>query len=360
MKKILVVFGTRPEAIKLSPLILKLLLEKNFSTKVCVTGQHREMLDQVLNSFKITPDYDLSIMEQNQTLSHITERVLRGVSNIIDDFSPDILIVHGDTSTTFAASLAAFYKGIPVAHVEAGLRSGNTLSPYPEEFNRRAVSLMADLHFAPTENAAQNLIREGITQSKVFITGNTVIDAVLLNSDSVPSFDAPPTQFAIMTVHRREHSEEDIMSIFRAVRRLCTEEPDISVIFPVHKSPRMLRLSSQILGDVKNVKLTEPLAVRDFHHLLKKCRFVLTDSGGIQEEASFLGKPVLVVRENTERPEGTLCGTLKVIGSKENDVYHNMRSMFFDNDIYKKSAVRCDCFGNGHASERIIEILRKI
>ena len=360
MKKILIVFGTRPEAIKLCPLILKLRLEKSLLTKVCTTGQHREMLDQVLTSFEIVPDYDLSIMEQNQTLSHITERVLRGVSNIIDDFAPDLLMVHGDTSTTFAASLAAFYKSIPIAHVEAGLRSGDILSPYPEEFNRRAVSLMSALHFAPTDNAVQNLLREGISRDKIFLTGNTVIDALMLNSDVIPSLESPKNQFAIMTVHRREHSEQDIAAIFRAVRRLCLEEPSVCVIYPVHKNPRMLRLSSQILGDIKNVKLTDPLAVRDFHYLLKKCKFVLTDSGGIQEEAAFLGKPVLVVREKTERPEGALCGTLKIIGSNENDVYHHMRSMFFNNDEYEKASVRCNCFGDGHASERIVEILKKI
>ena len=360
MKKILVVFGTRPEAIKLAPLILKMRPQNEFEVKICVSGQHKEMLYQVLSSYGIVPDYDLSIMAQNQTLSYITERVLEGVGSIIDDISPDLLIVHGDTTTAFAASLAAFYRGVGVAHVEAGLRSGDIFSPFPEEFNRKAISMMANIHFAPTENSVKNLLDEGIEKSKIFLTGNTVVDALILNNNTAPAISAPEYPFVLMTVHRREHSDEDIMSIFRAVRRLCIEEPSVYVIYPVHRSPRIIRLSSQILGGLKNVKLIEPLDVRSFHFLLKKSRFVLTDSGGVQEEAAFLGKPVLVVRDNTERPEGASCGTLSIIGSKESVVYDNIKRLFFDEESYRKAAVPCNCFGDGKASDRIVEILKKI
>ena len=360
MKKILLVFGTRPEAIKLAPLILKLRRDNFFDVKVCISAQHREMLDSVLSTYRIIPDYDLSVMKQEQSLSYITERVLSGVSRVIDDCSPDLLLVHGDTSTTFAASLAAFYKKVPIGHVEAGLRSGNIFSPYPEEFNRKAISIIADLHFAPTEIAFKNLIVEGIDQNKIYLSGNTVIDALLLSDGYIPNLPAPTLPFALMTVHRREHSEDEIIDIFRGVRRLCVEHNDVCVIYPVHKSPRILRLSSQILGGVDNIRLIEPLPVKDFHYLLKKCRFVLTDSGGVQEEASFLGKPVLVVRNNTERPEGVESGTLSVIGSEEKEVYENMKKLFFDNRAYGKAAIPCLSFGNGRACDKIIEVLKKI
>ncbi len=359
MKKILVVFGTRPEAIKLAPLILKLKSERDIEIKICITAQHREMLDSVLECFNIIPDYDLSLMKQEQTLSYITERVLIGVSDILDDISPDCVLVHGDTSTAFAASLAAFYKRIPVAHVEAGLRSGDIFSPYPEEFNRKAISIMADIHFAPTETAVKNLLCEGVKKEKIFLTGNTVIDALLLDNNPC-TISAPDEPFALMTVHRREHSDEEICEIFRAARKLCIEYPQVRIIYPVHRSPRILRLSAQILDGVKNIILTDPLPVKSFHFLLKKCRFVLTDSGGVQEEASYLGKPVLVVRSNTERPEGAECGTLKIIGSRSADVYDNMKSMFFDDEAYKKASIPCLSFGDGLASERIVSILKKM
>ena len=360
MKKILIVFGTRPEAIKLAPLILKMRSQKEFELKICVSGQHKEMLYQVLTSYGIEPDYDLSIMTQSQTLSYITEQVLKGVESLIEKISPDLLIVHGDTTTAFAAALAAFYRRVPVAHVEAGLRSRDIFSPFPEEFNRKAISIMANIHFAPTQAAVQNLLSEGIERNRIFLTGNTVIDALLLNNDTLPAISAPECPFVLMTVHRREHSDKEITSIFRAVRQVCIEEPSAYVLYPVHKNPRIIRLANQILSGLENVKLLEPLDVRSFHYLLKKSRFVLTDSGGVQEEAAFLGKPVLVVRDNTERPEGASCGTLNIIGSKEAVVYDNIKRLFFDEDAYRTASVQCNCFGDGKASERIVEILKKI
>lgn len=358
-KKILIIFGTRPEAIKLMPITLKLKNDTFFDTKICVTGQHRDMLDGVLNCFDIVPDFDLSIMKPSQTLAYITESVLSGIDAVLEEFCPDIMLVHGDTSTAFSAALAGFYRKIPVGHVEAGLRSHNMFSPYPEEFNRRAIALMASLHFAPTKLSAQNLKKEGVDECKIHVVGNTVIDTLVMNTSNLTAHSMPDSPFALMTVHRRENSQKNLTDIFNAVKRICLQEPSIKIIYPVHKSPRVFNLAQDILKNVDNITLCEPLGVKDFHKLLAKCHFVLTDSGGIQEEAAFLGKPVLVLRENTERPEATLCGTSRIIGSNEDKIFDAVISLIHDPEEYQRMSRRCFEFGDGHASERIIEILRK-
>lgn len=360
MKKILIVFGTRPEAIKMIPVIQNLKSNNCFDTKVCITAQHREMLDSVLSSFNIVPDYDLSVMKQNQTLSYITQSVIKGLEPIVMKFSPDLVIVHGDTSSAFAGALVAFYAGVPIAHVEAGLRSHDMSSPFPEEFNRRAISLMALFHFAPTKTAVDNLIYEGIPQSNIFLVGNTVIDTMLLSKNMTVTSDLPPSPYILMTVHRREHTDAEVSSIFRAVRRICVENPSLNVIYPIHKNPRFLLLFSQVLGDIKNIILCEPLPIFEFHHLLRGCHIVLTDSGGVQEEASYLGKPVLVVRNNTERPEGVSQGCMKIIGSDEEAIYSEISVLLHDEKEYKRSSTKCYEFGDGKASEKIVEILKSI
>lgn len=362
MKKILIVFGTRPEAIKLAPLILKLKKQKDFLTLICVTAQHRDMLDSVLEEYGIIPDYDLSIMKHGQTLSYITESIINGVDKLLCELSPDIVLVHGDTSTAFAASLAAFYRSIPIGHIEAGLRSGDINSPFPEEFNRRAIAQIASLHFAPTKAAANNLLGEGVAEDSIHLVGNTVIDALLMDekTDIVSNTDIPSSPFVLMTVHRREHTEDNIGAIFDAVRSVFSEDNSVKVIYPVHKSPRIQRLASQILSGYSNIILTEPLGVSVFHSLLKRSLFVLTDSGGVQEEAAFLGKPVLLVRENTERPEGTVNGTVRVIGSMKEAIVSEIKSLLYDKDEYARSAIPCNAFGDGCASDRIISVLKKI
>ena len=359
-KKILIVFGTRPEAIKLIPIIQKLKKDTSFDTKICVSGQHRDMLDDVLQSFDIVADFDLSIMKSEQTLSYITQGVIEGVDNVIDEFEPAMVLVHGDTSTAFAAALACFYRKIPVAHIEAGLRSKNIHSPYPEEFNRRAIALVASVHFAPTKLAAQNLKEEGVDKSKIHIVGNTVIDTLAMNNDAFASFGLPDKPFALLTVHRRENGEKELVDIFNAIKDVCQREPDFFVIYPMHKSPRVRTVAEKILGDVKNITLCAPLNVKDFHALLKKCRFVVTDSGGIQEDAAYLGKPVLVLRETTERPEATICGTSRIVGSNAEKIKSEISELINNEAEYKKMSHRCFEFGDGHASDRIIEILRNI
>ena len=360
MKKILCVFGTRPEAIKMAPIITKLKSENTLESKVCISGQHREMLDCVLSVFDISADYDLSIMKNEQTLSYITSSVMQGIEKVIFEYRPDFILVHGDTSTAFAACMAAFYNKIPVAHIEAGLRSGNMGSPFPEEFNRRSISLMSSLHFAPTISARKNLLNEGIDDSSIFVTGNTVIDSLLLTENKISHLALPSSKFILMTVHRREHSDEDISAIFRAVRRICIGNPSLYVIYPVHKNPRLLRLSTQILYNLPNIILTEPMTIIDFHHALRKCYLVLTDSGGVQEEASYLGKPVVVVRNSTERHEGAATGTLKLVGNNEESVYSSLYMLISDKSEYSASSIKCTEFGDGHAAERIIDILKKV
>ncbi len=360
MKKLLIVFGTRPEAIKMAPIIIKLRDTQPIETRICVTGQHKDMLYPVLSLFGIEAHYDLSVMKKEQSLSYVTGAVLDGVSNVLEEYAPDLVLVHGDTTSAFAGCLASFYKSIPVAHIEAGLRSGDIFSPFPEEFNRRAISLMSSFHFAPTEESRTNLISEGINDSSIFVTGNTVIDTLLLTSQMRSELILPSSPFVLMTVHRREHSDADISAIFRAVRRFCIDYPSLCVIYPVHKNPRLLRLSSQILQDLPNVALTPPLSLVDFHHALRNCHFVLTDSGGVQEEAAYLGRPVLVVRNTTERSEGERVGALKVIGNDEQRIYQAMSALITEKGNYKKVLHSCLAFGDGHASQRIIDILQKI
>lgn len=360
MKKILSVFGTRPEAIKMAPIILKLRTSANFDSKVCVTGQHREMLDTVLESFKIAPDFDLSIMRSDQTLSYITQSVMDGIDRLTNTWRPDLILVHGDTTTAFATALTGFYKQIPVCHIEAGLRSNDILSPFPEEFNRRSITMLSSYHFAPTQEAYDRLKCEGIEPERIFLVGNSVIDALKLNLKSPCDIKLPDTQFLLMTVHRREHSDKEISYIFNAVKRILEDHPDITLIYPVHKNPRFQSAAKSILGNTKNAVLTDPMEVCRFHHALSKCRFVITDSGGIQEEATFLGKPVLVVRKNTERKEAELYGTLKLIGTDEKNIYDACSLWINDDTAYMRAAIPCELYGKGDTAEKIVNILCSI
>lgn len=359
MKKILIIFGTRPEAIKMAPIVKALKSESAFDIRVCVSAQHREMLDSVLSSFDITPDYDLSIMKQGQTLSYITNEVMSGLSTVTEEFHPDMIMVHGDTTTAFAGALFAFYNHITLLHVEAGLRSSDIHSPFPEEMNRRVISLLANIHFAPTKEAVQNLKKENVPEERIFLVGNSVIDAMQLSESLECSVELPSSPYFLLTIHRREHTDEEILSAFRAVRRICVEQPSLFAIYPIHKNPRFLRLFEQVLGDIENIKLCNALPVEEFHKLLRGCRFVLTDSGGIQEEAAYLGKPVLVLRDNTERPEGERLGTLRLVGCEENNVYVNIKRLL-DNDEYARVAIPCYDYGNGSTSTKIVEILKSI
>lgn len=359
MKKILTVFGTRPEAIKLFPLISKIKGDEDLENKICVTGQHREMLDSVLSEFGIIPDYDLSVMKEAQTLSYLTETILSKINAVLDEYTPDIMLVHGDTSTAFASALAAFYRGIKIAHVEAGLRSNNIRSPFPEEFNRRAISLISDINFAPTPESADNLLREGVNKGSVFVTGNTVIDSIKASLETNIDFELPKKPFILLTLHRREHSDTEISDIFNAIRRICLEFSELTVIYPVHKNPRFKRLSYNILREIPNVILSEPIAVKKFHKLLNECLFVVTDSGGIQEEAAFLGKKVLVLRDTTERPEGIDCGNLSLIGCEQEKIFNMMKDLLDKKEKLKGLAV-CKNFGDGTASERIVKILKNL
>ncbi len=360
MKKILVIFGTRPEAIKMVPIVKALKNDPSFDLKLCVTAQHREMLDSVLSCFDITPDYDLSIMKQNQTLVYITAAAIQGLESVMQEFVPDMVIVHGDTTSALSGALTAFYNKISIAHIEAGLRSKDIRSPFPEEFNRKTISLVADLHFAPTETAVENLLNEGIEKQKIFLVGNSVIDTMLLSADMQTSIQLPTSPYILMTIHRREHSDDEILSIFRAVRRICIDNPSLSILYPIHKNPRFCRLFEQSLGDIKNIKRCDPVPTVDFHHLLRNCYLVLTDSGGIQEEASYLGKPLLVARNNTERPEGLSLGTLSMVGSDEEKIYNEVQRLLSDREEYNRRAVRCYEFGKGNTAQKIIEILKSI
>ena len=358
-KKVLVIFGTRPEAIKLVPVIKKLKDSPEFDLRICITAQHREMLDSVLSSFDIVPDYDMSVMQNGQTLFYITGKIISGLEDILKGFCPDIVLVHGDTTTAYAGALAAFYYGARIAHIEAGLRSQNIYSPFPEEFNRRSISLMASLHFAPTLQCEKNLISEGVDVSKIFTVGNTVIDILSENIRNSNDFICPYNNFAILTVHRREHSSEKLTEIFEAIKEICIDNPEFSIVYPVHKSPRVSKLAKQVLSHIPNLILCDPLEVKFFHLLLSKCNFVITDSGGIQEEASFLGKPTLILRENTERPEATSMGTSRLIGNKRSQIIQSVQSLISSDAEYEKMAKRCLCFGDGHAAEKIIDILKK-
>lgn len=361
--KVLLVFGTRPEAIKMCPLVRELRIRKNIETIVCVSGQHRQMLDQVLAAFDVVPDYDLSIMKDRQTLFDVTTNILNHIKEILEKVSPDIVLVHGDTSTTFATALACFYLQIPVGHVEAGLRTYNIYSPYPEEFNRQAVSIVASLNFAPTELSRQNLIKEGKRPDSIFVTGNTAIDALKTTVRSDYCHEqlewAKGSRLIMITAHRRENLGEPMKNMFRAIRRVCDEHPDVKAIYPIHLNPLVRENANAILGNDPRIKIIEPLDVLDFHNFLAHSYMILTDSGGIQEEAPSLGKPVLVMRNTTERPEGIGAGTLKLVGTDENVIYQSFKELLDNPDEYRKMSQASNPYGDGQASIRIADILER-
>lgn len=363
-KKIMVVFGTRPEAIKMCPLIKELKTRELFETIVCVTGQHKEMLNQVLEAFNINPEYNLSIMKVNQTLFDITISILQKMQDILFKTQPDIVLVHGDTTTTFATALACFYMKIPVGHVEAGLRTYNINSPYPEEFNRQSVSIISKYNFAPTEMSKNNLLREGKDITSIFVTGNTAIDALrttVRKEYSHKHLDwASDSKLIMITAHRRENLGEPMKHMFCAIKRIIDEHPDTKAIYPIHMNPNIRKVANNILGNCDRVRIIEPLDVIDFHNFLSKSYLVLTDSGGIQEEAPSLGKPVLVMRNTTERPEGIAAGTLKLVGTNENDIYHNFKLLLEDSIEYNRMSHASNPYGDGFASKKIADILEKI
>lgn len=364
MKKILVVFGTRPEAIKMCPLVKELARRRNFQTVVCVTGQHRQMLDQVLNAFSVVPDYDLSIMKDRQTLFDVTANILGSIRAVLEKERPDLVLVHGDTSTTFVAALACFYLQIPVGHVEAGLRTYNIDSPFPEEFNRQAVGIIARYHFAPTARSRENLIREGKNPSAVYVTGNTAIDALktTVRSDySHPLLEwAAKSRLIMLTAHRRENLGAPMRHMFTAIKRLADEMQDIKVIYPIHRNPVVRQTASEIFGDDPKFRIVEPMDVVDFHNFLARSYLILTDSGGIQEEAPSLGKPVLVMRDTTERPEGIAAGTLKLVGTDEETIYRSFRLLLTDPAEYDKMSKASNPYGDGNACGRIADILCRV
>lgn len=358
----MVVFGTRPEAIKMCPLLKELRQNhKGIQTILCVTGQHREMLDQVLDAFEFTPDYDLAIMHQNQTLFDITTSVLNNLKSILEKEKPDVVLVHGDTTTTFAASLACFYLHIPVGHVEAGLRTYNIDSPYPEEFNREAVSIISSFNFAPTEIAKENLIREGKNPNSIHVTGNTAIDALKTTVKDDFSNEylkwASDSRLILLTAHRRENLGEPMRHMFRAIRRIVKEHKDIKVIYPIHLNPVVRKIADDELTGVDRIKLIEPLDVLEFHNMMARCHLILTDSGGIQEEAPSLGKPVLVMRDTTERPEGIEAGTLKLVGTNEETIYKEFKNLLVNEEEYERMSKASNPYGDGHACERICKVL---
>lgn len=363
MKKIMLVFGTRPEAIKMCPLVNELKKRKSVETIVCVTGQHRQMLDQVLKVFQVTPDYDLSIMKQNQTLFDITVNILNSIKVVLEKVRPDIVLVHGDTSTTFGTALACFYKQIPVGHVEAGLRTYNIFSPYPEEFNRQAVSIISKYNFAPTELAKQNLLNEGKKPEAIYVTGNTAIDALktTVRADYThPELEwAKDSRLILITAHRRENLGEPMKHMFRAIRRVVNEYSDVKAIYPIHMNPIVRQTANEILGGEKRIHIIEPLDVLDFHNFQNRSFLILTDSGGIQEEAPSLGKPVLVMRDTTERPEGIYAGTLKLVGTDEEVIYQNFKRLLDDPKEYAKMSNASNPYGDGMASKRIADVLEK-
>lgn len=357
----MVVFGTRPEAIKMCPLVKELKTRKNLETIVCVTGQHREMLDQVLDAFKVVPDIDLSIMKAKQTLFDVTINILEKMKSVLEEVKPDVVLVHGDTSTTFVTSLACFYLQIPVGHVEAGLRTYNIYSPYPEEFNRQAVGIVAKYNFAPTEESKENLINEGKDTSTIYVTGNTAIDALQTTVRDDYTHEhldwAGDSRLIMITAHRRENLGEPMKNMFRAIKRIIDEQPDIKAIYPIHMNPVVREAANEILGNCERVRIIEPLEVLDFHNFLSRSHLILTDSGGIQEEAPSLGKPVLVMRDTTERPEGVAAGTLKLVGTDEEVIYKTFKMLLEEKEEYEKMSQASNPYGDGYASKRIVDIL---
>ena len=364
MIKVMSIFGTRPEAIKMAPLVKELEKREEIKSIVCVTAQHREMLDQVLNTFDIKPDYDLNIMKQGQTLADVTTRALIGLEEVIKEVQPDIVLVHGDTTTTFAGALVAFYNQVAIGHVEAGLRTDDKYSPYPEEMNRQCVDRMTDLYFAPTEISKNNLLKENISEEKIYVTGNTAIDAMstTVDDDYVhPDLEwiKPNERMILLTAHRRENLGEPMRHIFKAVKRIVDEFSDIKVIYPIHMNPKVREVASDVFDGCDRIRLIEPLEVFDFHNFQNKSYIILTDSGGIQEEAPSLGKPVLVLRDTTERPEGIEAGTLKLVGTDEEVIYEETKKLLTDIDEYEKMSKASNPYGDGHASERIVDAIVK-
>jgi UDP-N-acetylglucosamine 2-epimerase (non-hydrolysing) len=361
MKKVMLVFGTRPEAIKMCPLVNELKMRENIETIVCVTGQHRQMLDQVLEVFDVVPDYDLSIMKEKQTLFDITTNILNDIKKVLEEVRPDVVLVHGDTSTTFVTALACFYLQIPVGHVEAGLRTYNIYSPYPEEFNRQAVGIISNYNFAPTEKAKENLIKEGKEKESIYVTGNTAIDALKTTVKKEYYHSelewAKGSRLILITAHRRENLGEPMKAMFRAILRVLKEHPDVKAIYPIHMNPVVREIADSILGKEERVHIIEPLEVIDFHNFLNQSYMILTDSGGIQEEAPSLGKPVLVMRDTTERPEGIEAGTLKLVGTEEENIYRNFKKLLDDEEEYKKMSNASNPYGDGYACKRIADIL---
>jgi UDP-N-acetylglucosamine 2-epimerase (non-hydrolysing) len=360
-KKVMVVFGTRPEAIKMCPLVKELKNRDKLDTIVCVTGQHRQMLDQVLETFYVVPDYDLSIMKEKQTLFDVTMNILEKMKAVLEGVKPDVVLVHGDTSTTFVTALACFYLQIPIGHVEAGLRTYNIYSPYPEEFNRQAVGIIAKYNFAPTEMSKRNLIKEGKDPTSIYVTGNTAIDALRTTVRADYTHEhlewASGSRLIMITAHRRENLGSPMRHMFRAIKRIVDEHPDIKGIYPIHMNPVVREIANEILCDCDRIKIIEPLDVLDFHNFMAKSYLILTDSGGIQEEAPSLGKPVLVMRDTTERPEGIAAGTLKLVGTDEEVIYKTFKLLLDDREEYEKMSLASNPYGDGFASRRIADII---
>lgn len=363
MKKIMVVFGTRPEAIKMCPLVKELKNRKGLDTIVCVTGQHRQMLDQVLQAFDVKPDYDLSVMKDKQTLFDVTQNILEKMKEVLEEVNPNVVLVHGDTSTTFVTALAAFYLQIPVGHVEAGLRTYDINSPFPEEFNRQATGIIAKYHFAPTDVSKQNLLNECKKASDIYVTGNTAIDALKTTVRDDYTHDildwVGDSKLIMLTAHRRENLGEPLKNMFRAINRIVDEHEEIKVIYPIHMNPLVRETANEILGNNERIRIIEPLEVLDFHNFLNKAHLILTDSGGIQEEAPSLGKPVLVMRDTTERPEGVQAGTLKLVGTNEDVIYDNFKMLLTNKVEYDKMSKASNPYGDGFASKKIADILEK-
>lgn len=362
MKKIMTVFGTRPEAIKMAPLVLALKEDPDLDPVVVVTAQHREMLDQVLETFEIEPDYDLNIMKKGQTLSEVTGRVIEGLEGVIKESKPDMMLVHGDTTTTFAGSLAAFYNGLDIGHVEAGLRTHNKHSPFPEEMNRQMTGVLADLHFSPTENSRQNLLVENKKEEFISVTGNTAIDALKTTVDESYYSEVidrhKDNKVILLTAHRRENIGEPMHNIFSAVREIVDEFDDVTVVYPIHKNPKVREIAQEHLGNHERIEIIEPLDVLDFHNFAAKSHIILTDSGGVQEEAPSLGKPVIVLRDTTERPEGVEAGTLKLAGTEKADIYELTRKLLTDQKVYEEMSRASNPYGDGEASKRICENIK--
>jgi len=362
--KVMSIFGTRPEAIKMAPLVKELEKREEIESIVCVTAQHRQMLDQVLETFEITPDYDLDIMKQGQTLTEITSRVLMGLEDVMKEVKPNIVLVHGDTTTTFAGALAAFYNQIDIGHVEAGLRTNDKYSPYPEEMNRQMVDCMTDMYFAPTNLSKENLLKENIDEDKIYVTGNTAIDAMATTvkedyTHTELDWIKEDERLILVTAHRRENLGDPMRHIFKAIRRIVDEFPDVKVLYPIHLNPKVRDVAHEVFDGCDKVKLIEPLEVFDFHNFINNCYMIMSDSGGVQEEAPSLGKPVLVLRDTTERPEGIDAGTLKLVGTDEENIYKEAKMLLTDKDAYDAMSKASNPYGDGHASERIVDAIVK-